>query len=308
MPPAASAGYRTVSFLSDFGLVDEFVAVVKSVIWSISPDVRIVDVSHDIPRYNVRAGGLTLARAAQYLNPGVVLAVIDPGVGGSRRAVAVEIGEGESVLLGPDNGLLAPTVGLLGGARRVVELSNEDYRLSTPGSTFDGRDVFAPAAGHLAAGAPLDDLGPSVSPDSLCPGLFPAPRFVEGSIEAEVLWVDHFGNVQLNVSPADLDQLGGRVILRFSNGVRTARRVMSYSNLDATEVGLLEDSYGLLAIAQFKRSAADELGLAESAAVTIEPATPAAASSPAGAPSPAGAVQSVKLPVRRSAASSSDQA
>ena len=299
---AASAGYRTVSFLSDFGLVDEFVAVVKSVIWSIAPDVRIVDVSHDIPRYNVRAGGLTLARAAQYLNPGVVLAVIDPGVGGPRRAVAVEIGEGESVLLGPDNGLLAPTVGLLGGARRVVELSNENYRLSTPGSTFDGRDVFAPAAGHLAAGAPLDDLGPSISPDSLCPGLFPAPRFVDGSIEAEVLWVDHFGNVQLNVSPADLDQLGGRVILRFSNGVRTARRVMSYSSIAATDVGLLEDSYGLLAIAQFKRSAADELGLAESAAVTIEPAAPAEASPPAEV------AQSVKLSIRRSAAAPSEQA
>ena len=117
-----------------------------------------------------------------------------------------------------------------------------------------------------------------------------------------MLWVDHFGNVQLNVSPADLDQLGGRVILRFSNGVRTARRVMSYSSIAATDVGLLEDSYGLLAIAQFKRSAADELGLAESAAVTIEPAAPAEASPPAEV------VQSVKLSVRRSAASPSEQA
>ena len=164
---SSTGGFRAVSFLSDFGLSDEFVGVVKSVIWSIAPEVRVVDVSHEIPRHDVRAGGLCLARASQYLNPGVVLAVVDPGVGGSRRPVAVEVGKGESVLLGPDNGLLAPTVGLLGGARRAVELTNEKYRLTTPGSTFDGRDVFAPAAAHLAAGVPLADLGPWISPESL---------------------------------------------------------------------------------------------------------------------------------------------
>ncbi len=253
-------------------------AVCKSVVLSIAPSVRIIDISHDIPRYNVRAGGLTLARAAQYLNPGVVLAVVDPGVGSSRRAVAVEVGEGESVLLGPDNGLLAPAVGLLGGARRVVELTNENYRLSTPGSTFDGRDLFAPAAGHLAAGAPFEEFGPSISPDSLRPGIFPASRLADGSIEAEVLWVDRFGNAQLNVSPADLDPLGERVTLRFTDGLRAARRVRVYSDLATGDVGLLEDSYGLLAIALYKRSAADELSLAEADAVTISAASASGAS------------------------------
>ena len=231
----------------------------------------------------MRAGGLTLARAAQYLNPGVVLAVVDPGVGSSRRAVAVEVGEGESVLIGPDNGLLAPAVGLLGGARRAVELTNEDYRLATPGSTFDGRDLFAPAAGHLAAGAPFEEFGPPISPDSLYPGIFPASRFADGSIEAEVLWVDRFGNVQLNVSPADLDPLGERVTLRFADSLRPARRANVYSDLATGDVGLLEDSYGLLAIALYKRSAADELSLVEGGAVTIS------AASASGAP------QSVRL-------------
>lgn len=264
------SGFRTVSFLSDFGLSDEFVGVVKSVIWSIAPEVRVVDVSHEIPRHDVRAGGLCLARAAQYLNPGVVLAVVDPGVGGNRRGVAVEVGKGESVLLGPDNGLLAPAVGLLGGARRAVELTNEKYRLITPGSTFDGRDVFAPAAAHLVAGVPLADLGPWVSPESLLPGIVPVPRLSSERIEAEVLWVDRFGNIQLNVSPADLAPLGEKVALRFAGGARPARRVKSYSEIQSTEVGLLEDSYGLLAIALYKRSAAFELGLAAEAAVAIE--------------------------------------
>ena len=267
---SSAGGFRTVSFLSDFGLSDEFVGVVKSVIWSIAPEVRVVDVSHEIPHHDVRAGGLCLARASQYLNPGVVLAVVDPGVGGSRRPVAVEVGKGESVLLGPDNGLLAPAVGLLGGARRAVELTNEKYRLTTPGSTFDGRDVFAPAAAHLAAGVPLADLGPWISPESLRPGIVPVPRLSSESIAAEVLWVDRFGNVQLNVSPADLEPLGGKVLLRFAGGTRPARRVTSYSEIKTAEVGLLEDSYGLIAIALYKRSAALELGLAAEVAVAIE--------------------------------------
>ncbi len=262
--------YETVSFLSDFGLADEFVAVVKSVIWSIAPKVRIVDVSHDIARFDVRAGGLTLARASQYLNPGVVLAVVDPGVGGDRRPLAVEIGDGASVLLGPDNGLLAPTVALSGGANRAVELANEKYRLSAPGCTFDGRDVFAPAAAHLCLGVPLSDFGPSLDPDSLQPGVFPAAQVGPERIEAEVLWVDRFGNAQLNVSPDDLSGFPERVMLRFGDVVRSAVRATSYSEISAGGLGLLEDSYGLIAIARNRRSASDELGLQASSAVTLE--------------------------------------
>ena len=135
--------YSTISFLSDFGHQDEFVGVVHSVIRSISPDVGIVDVTHGIAPHDVRAGALALARSAQYLCPGVVLAVVDPGVGTDRKAVAVEVGGGISVLVGPDNGLLASAVAMVGGATRAVELKNTDYQLPRIGSTFDGRDVFA---------------------------------------------------------------------------------------------------------------------------------------------------------------------
>ena len=129
-----------VTFLSDYGLVDEFVGVVHSVIRSIAPEVAVVDLTHGITPYDVRGGGLALARSTEYLCPGVVLAVVDPGVGSARRAIAVEVGDGMSVLVGPDNGLLAPAVAMCGGATRAVELANPDFQLPAPGPTFAGRD------------------------------------------------------------------------------------------------------------------------------------------------------------------------
>ncbi len=116
--------YETVSFLSDYGSVDEFVGVVHSVIRQLAPGVGVVDVTHEVAPHDVRGGSLTLARAAQYLAPGVVLAVVDPGVGTARRAVAIEVGDGEAVFVGPDNGLLAPAVAMVGGATRAVELTS----------------------------------------------------------------------------------------------------------------------------------------------------------------------------------------
>jgi S-adenosylmethionine hydrolase len=128
--------YQTITFLSDYGRTDEFVGVVHSVIRSIAPDVAVVDLTHDIKPYDVRAGGLALARATPYLCPGVVIAVIDPQVGTSRRSIAVEVGDGASVLVGPDNGVLAPAVALCGGATRAVELANPDYQLPGEAVTF----------------------------------------------------------------------------------------------------------------------------------------------------------------------------
>src|SRR3954452_19553450 len=127
--------FTTVSFLSDYGLADEFVGGVPSVIRSAAPEIPVVDVTPRVPRHDVRAGSLTLVRAVQYLAPGVVLAVVDPGVGTERRAVAVEVGEGEAVFVGPDNGLLASAVSMVGGATRAVSLTNTDYHLPAPGST-----------------------------------------------------------------------------------------------------------------------------------------------------------------------------
>jgi S-adenosylmethionine hydrolase len=282
-----AARFDTVTFLSDYGTGDEFVGVVHSVIRSIAPHVTVVDLTHEIPPYDVRAGSLTLGRAAQYLCAGVVLAVVDPGVGTQRRGVAVEVGGGQSYLIGPDNGLLASAVAMSGGATAVVELTNPDYQLPAPGPTFAGRDVFAPAAAHLCLGVPLADLGPEVDPLSLLPGLLPIPREEDGAVIAEVLWVDRFGNCQLNVDPAEIDHLGSRVQLRWADDVRTAQRSTTYEGIEPGQVGLVVDSYGMLSVCLGRRSAAAELRMPTGTEVTLRaPADGDDVPSPASAPQP----------------------
>lgn len=263
--------YRTISFLSDYGTVDEFVGVVKSVVRTIAPEVAVIDVTHQVPPYDVRAGALALARSAAYLAPGVVLAVVDPGVGTARGAVAVEVGDGQSVLVGPDNGLLAPAVALVGGATRAVALTNPDYRLPAPGATFDGRDVFGPAAAYLCNGVPLTDLGPEVDPSSLRPGIIPVARTEGDDLLAEVLWIDRFGNAQLNLSPDDVAGWGDRVHVQFGQDgpARTASAVEAFGQLAAGQLGWMIDSSGLVALCLQQRSAADELGLAAGSEVVL---------------------------------------
>jgi S-adenosyl-L-methionine hydrolase (adenosine-forming) len=265
--------FDTITFLTDYGTGDEFVGVVKSVIRSIAPDVTVLDLTHDVPPHDVQAGALLLGRSAQYLCPGVVLAVVDPGVGTDRRAVAVEVGGGQSILVGPDNGLLAPAVAMCGGATAAVELTDPDYQLAAPGPTFAGRDVFAPAAAHLCLGVPLTDLGPAVDPMTLLPGTVALPRDEsDGSIVAQVLWIDRFGNCQLNVDPDEGARLGAQVQLRWGEGTtRTARRASTYDELGTGQIGLVVDSYGLLSIALSRRSAAAELGLTTGAEVVLAP-------------------------------------
>jgi len=274
--------FDTVWFLSDYGLEDEFVGVVKAVIRAIAPQVTVGDVTHQIAPHDLRAGALALARSMQYLTltPSVVLAVVDPGVGSDRRAVAVEAGaageDGQdgprAVLVGPDNGLLASAVAMVGGARRAVSLTNDEYHLPAPGATFAGRDVFAPAAAHLCAGVDLAELGDLVDPITLLPGILPLSRQEEGSVTGEVLWVDRFGNAQLNVDPDDLLLMDDPLVLRFGEQTRSAVRARSYSELRTGQIGLVTDSYGLVSIALDRHSAAEELRLHAGDGVTIRPA------------------------------------
>ena len=273
-----ASGFDTVCFLSDYGLVDEFVGVVKAVIRAFAPDATVLDLTHQVAPRDVRGGSLVLARSIQYLPAGVVLAVVDPGVGTDRRALAVEVGDddpdgpGRSVLVGPDNGLLAPAVALAGGARRAVSLTNPDYHLPTPGPTFAGRDVFGPAAAHLCTGVELAELGETIDPYSLVPGIVPLSRAEDGAIEGEVLWVDRFGNAQLNLDPDDVAAMGSPVVLRLGERSRTAVRANTYADLGPGQVGLVVDSYGLLAVSLNRRSAAEELRLAPGDLVRVEPA------------------------------------
>lgn len=239
----------------------------------VSPSARIIDITHEVPPFDVRAGGLTLVRAVQYLPAGVVLAIVDPGVGTDRRCVAVEVEHG--FLVGPDNGLLAPAVSMLGGARRVVHLANEAYQLPAPGPTFAGRDVMAPAAAHLAAGVPIAELGDAVDPASLVPGLLPLPQVEADGIGAEVLWVDRYGNCQLNVDPQTLTEAGAApgegVEVRIGDRARRARWVRTFADAKPSELVLVVDSYGLCALALDRQSAADSLRLRPGSTVTLVP-------------------------------------
>ena len=267
-------GQQTISFLSDYGLVDEFVGVVKAVIRSIAPHATVIDITHDIAPYDVRAGALALARSVQYLPSGVLLAVVDPAVGTDRRLVAVETEEDDRRLVhvGPDNGLLASAVAMSGGAQRAVSLTNTDYQFEAPGPTFAGRDVLGPAAAYLARGVDLAELGESVDPLSLLPGVLGLCRVEEDRVEGEVLWVDRFGNAQLNVGPEEMEGLGSRIAVRAGHLVRHAVRAHDYAELDPGQLGLVVDSYGLVAVVLNRRPAAEELQLAAGDRITLEPA------------------------------------
>jgi len=261
----------TISFLSDYGTTDEFVGVVKSVVRTIAPHATVIDLTHEIPPHDVRAGGLALARAVQYLAPGVVLAVVDPGVGTERRAVAVEVVGGDGVFVGPDNGLLAPAVAMSGGATRAVELSKVDHHLPSPGPTFAGRDIFAPVGALLCNGLSLDDVGVPVDPAGLLPGILPISRLEGDVLHAEVLWVDRFGNAQLNLDPDELPE-GDRLTVTIGGQRRAARKAPTYAAVGPGEIGLVVDSYGLLAVVLDQASAADQLGLGPGDAVLVEAA------------------------------------
>ena len=241
----------------------------------LAPGVTVLDITHELPPHDVRAGALALVRAIQYLpDDAIVLAVVDPGVGTDRRLLAVETESG--VLLGPDNGLLAPAVAMTGGPRRVVALTSEEHRLPAPGPTFAGRDILAPAAAYLATGTPIVDLGRPVDPSGLVPGLVGLPHaHDDGSIEAEVWWIDRFGNCQLNLGPEELIDAGGApdapVAVRMGDQVRSARWVHTYAAAKPSEVVLVVDSYGMLSLCMDRRSAAEEFGLAPGAPVVVVP-------------------------------------
>jgi S-adenosylmethionine hydrolase len=268
--------HRHVSFLSDYGRDDEFVGVVHSVLKALAPGVDVIDITHGIAPYDLRGGALALARSVQYMCPGVVLAVVDPGVGTDRRGVAIEVGGGSSVLIGPDNGLLAPAVSMVGGATRAVVLDNTEHHLEAPGPTFDGRDVFAPVAALVCRGMDLADLGTEIDPVGLVPGTLPLSRAEEDGLHAEALWVDRFGNVQLNVDPEELHEMSaevdGTVSLTFHGTTAVARRIETFGSLPTGALGLVIDSYGLIAVVANQASAAEETGLTAGDEVVLSPA------------------------------------
>lgn len=260
----------TISFLSDYGIDDEFVGVVKSVLRRLAPDALVIDITHQVAPHDVRAGALVLERVVPFLAPGVVLAVVDPAVGTGRRAVAVDVGpESRWILLGPDNGLLVPALERLGGPVRAVDLGDRRIQPEA-GATFDGRDLFAPAAARLCTGADLESLGPPIDPAGLEPGPQPSTVRRGTGVATEVLWIDRFGNAQLAARPEDAADLGESVRVILPRGEVVARRASAYADLEPDEVGLVVDSWGMIAVVLDRRSAAGELGLAAGDPVVLD--------------------------------------
>lgn len=263
---------RPITFLSDFGFADEFVGVVHGVMAAIAPGCRIIDLHHRIPAGNVRAGALALMRAIQYMPPGVALAVVDPGVGTDRRAIALETEWGH--LVGPDNGLLSPAAALLGGATAAHSIENPEVLLPGRGATFEGRDRFAPAAAVLAAGeAELAELGPAADPHSLTPLLLPLAEVEEGRVTGQAWWVDGFGNVQTNISPDDLAEAGiapgDEVTVRVGSAEYQVPWTDAYGDVGAGAALMHVDSSGLMALAVRGGRADRRFHLTESTAVTF---------------------------------------
>ncbi len=259
--------------MSDFGTDDEFVGVVHGVIARLSPDVRVIDLTHGIAPGNVRGGALALTRAIQYLPEGVVLGVVDPGVGTDRRAIAARTPVGYFV--GPDNGLLSPAVAMAGGATEIVSLENPDMAIPSVANTFDGRDRFAPAAALLATGeAKLDDLGPRVDPATVTPLLLPLPEMENGVAAGVAWWVDRFGNVQTNISPEELHSIGlapgSDVRLTVGSMNYELRWVEAFGDVEFGEAMVLVDSSGLVALSVRDGRASDDLQLAEDTRVQLQ--------------------------------------
>ncbi len=212
-----------ITFLTDYGLSDPFVGVCHGVIAARCPQARVIDLSHGIPPQDVRAGATALARALPFMPVGVMLAVVDPGVGGARRGVAIRAAAGH-LLVGPDNGLLWPAAVAAGGAEAAVDLAGSRFALEPVSATFHGRDVFAPVAAALAGGVALFDAGRPIDPASLVALAPLAPQIEEGALRAPVVAIDRFGNLELAAALADLDGGGDRGARRRRSSTRAADR------------------------------------------------------------------------------------
>jgi len=247
------------------------------VIARICPQAQVIDITHGVARHDVRAGALILREALQYMPLGVHVAVVDPEVGAQRRAVALRVADGR-LLVGPDNGLLSPAADVAGGVTEAVDIDQSRFRLEPVSATFHGRDVFAPVAAHLAAGASLMDAGSSCDPAQLVSLELPRPRYEDGALVAHAVYVDRFGNVQLDIAHDELIRSGlklGRSValaLRSGEDVPTAKYVRTFADVTADELLVYEDSSRRLAVAVNRGNAASTLGLAVDDELRIRPA------------------------------------
>jgi S-adenosylmethionine hydrolase len=269
--PAAAAPPGCLTFLTDFGLEDGFVAACHGVAARIAPAVRIIDITHLVPPGDVRRGAAVLAQTVTAMPPAVHVAVVDPGVGTARRAIAVRAGDG--ILIGPDNGLLSWAIGALGGVGRAFALTNEMLWNHPVAPTFHGRDIFMPVAAHLTTGTTLEEAGTQIDAADLVMLSAPTNRMLEGEAEGEVLSVDRFGNVQLSIPSAAASELG--IVIGSCMSIRCNRReitapyLVTFGAAAPGELIAFTDSAGLISLAVRSGSAAEKLSLPPGARVRI---------------------------------------
>jgi S-adenosyl-L-methionine hydrolase (adenosine-forming) len=267
---------RPITFLSDYGADDEFAGVCRAVIARVAPEARVIDLTHGVPRHDVRRGAIALADSLPYAPAGVHLAVVDPGVGTERRPVAVRIATEDRVLVGPDNGLMWPAIEELGGPVEAVELSGSRFRLEPVSATFHGRDVFAPVAAAIALGAALADAGNAIEPGSLSRLVLPAARPEGGGLTVTVLYVDGYGNAALNARAEDLvaaELPPDRPLAVAIGGSRhEARLGRTFGDAAVGRLVVYEDSSRRLALAVNRGSASEALGLRPGDELVLRPA------------------------------------
>lgn len=254
---------RTICFYSDYGYHDDFAGVCRAVIKRLTPNVEVIDVTHGIAPHDVLGGAFVLRNTLPYMPQGaVLLAVVDPGVSGTRRAVALR-SAGDRFFVGPDNGLLVLAAEADGGVAQAAELTNEDLWLKPLSATFHGRDIFAPVAAMLATGLPLERTGRPVEASSLVRLDLPEARLIPDGVEAFAVLIDCFGNVALNLSRELLAQadLGRRVEVVCGGDPFLAEVGDAFSAVRLTDIVVLVDSYGQVALCVNEGSAEEVLSL-----------------------------------------------
>jgi hypothetical protein len=287
--PAAAGGSQAsgppfVSLLSDFGLRDPSAGIMRAVVAGICPEASVVDLSHDVDKFAIRDGALLLWSAVPFLPVGAHVAVVDPGVGTARAGMALQTARGD-FLVGPDNGLLMPAAARLGGITAVHLLEDPRYALPDVSSSFHGRDLFAPAGAHLAAGVPIEDLGRAVDPRRLLSLEWPRPEIRPGALRTQAIYLDTFGNVKLSALTDDIEaalpglRFGERLLLRVGEG--SARKEVpatwarTFGDVPEGATLLTADSYGRVAVSVHQGSAAEEYGITTDTVLGIaRPAPP----------------------------------
>lgn len=263
-----------VTFLSDYGLEDEFVGVCHGVMLRIAPQVLIVDIHHNILRQDIRHGAIVLQQSIKYMPDAVHLSVVDPSVGSTRRAVAIETGWGH-IFVGPDNGLLIPAGRDCGDIKKAYDITDERFMLTPVSRTFQGRDVFAPAAAHIANGVSPSELGPEIPTDDLAELEMATAWVHDDHLHAEVLQVDRFGNLQLNFGSDRLAEVGlkpgDQLEVRMEGQRLYVPFGKTFADVKSGDFVVVEDSYRHLSLAVNKGDAAARLRAAAGTTVIVGP-------------------------------------